>query len=244
MKKYVTLLFAILVLFACKKDNDNDNEIPNVSGFWIVIENITGNCGGENYYDQETVIVEIEQSNNNLNYTIYPGGETLEGTINGNNITMEGQYSDGYSTSIISFSGTIDNSATVFNGTAGWEDFSDTHNCSGTAIVSGEKTSDTDEDYSGTWMGTWVSEEYGLSGSFTVNVTQSGHTLSGTISVPEISMSGAVLQGEVHGNVVYFGDINGTIKFAGTIDNNSSSGSYTYPAYYDEGTWEAIRHTN
>lgn len=244
MKKYVTLLFTILVLFACKKDNNNDNEQPDASGFWIVNENITGNCDGDNYYDQIMVIVEIEQSNNNLTYTTYPGGETLEGTIVGNTISMEGQYSDGYSTSNISFSGTINNSATVFNGIADWEEFSDSYYCSGTAIVSGEKAADTDEDYSGNWTGTWDSEEYGLSGSFTVNATQSGHTLSGTISVPEISMSGAVLQGEVHGNVVYFGDINGTIKFAGTIDNNSSSGSYTYPAYYDEGTWEAIRHTN
>ena len=136
MKKYITLLFAFLVLFACKKDNDNDNEQPDASGFWIVIENVTGNCDGDDYYDQETIIVEIEQSGTNLNYITYPGEETLEGTIEGNNITVEGQYSHGHSTNIISFSGTIDNSATVFNGTADWEDFSDTHSCSGTAVVS------------------------------------------------------------------------------------------------------------
>ena len=244
MKRYATILFAIIFLFACKKDNDNDNEQPDASGFWIITENITGNCDGDNYSDQETVIVKIEQSGTDLIYTTYPGGDVMEGTINGNTISMEGEFSNGISTSIISFSGTIDNSAAVFNGTADWEEFSGDYSCSGTAVVSGEKASDTDKDYSGIWMGNWVSEEYYLSGTFSVNVTQSGHTLSGTISVPQISMSNAVLQGEVHGNIVYFGDIDGIIKFAGTIDNNTSSGTYTYPVYYDEGTWTAIRQVN
>lgn len=244
MKKCVTILFVFLVLFSCSKDNDNDNEQPDVSGFWIITENITGNCGGDDYTEQEIEIIEIEQSGINLIYTTYPEGKMLEGTIVGITITMEGEFSNGGTASIISFSGTINNTETIFNGNADWEEYSNDYNCSGTAVVSGEKAAENDEDYSGTWMGNWFSEEYGLNGSFTVNVNQTGHTLSGTISVPEISMSGAVLQGEVHGNVVYFGDINGIIKFAGTIDNNFSSGTYTYPVYGDEGTWTADRLTN
>ncbi len=241
MNKYSAFLIGLIcILFACNKDS-GEAESPDVSGFWIMTENILGNCGGDDYTELETVIVEIGQSGNNLTYITYPEGDILQGTITGNTITMEGEFTGGSGNNVISFSGTVGSNGNTLTGTAEWEWYSNTDNCSGTATVTGEKAADTDVNYSGIWEGTWTSDEYSMSGTFSVGVTQTGNILSGTIDVPEISLSDAVLQGEVHGRIVSFGDIDGIIKFAGTANNSSSSGNYTYPDFYDEGTWEAIK---
>jgi hypothetical protein len=247
-RSFTILLGFMFILFACEKDNNKgDGELttPDVSGFWIVTENLTGNCEGEEYPQQETIIFEIEQSDSNLTFTIFPDGDVLDGTIVGNTIKMDGEFSSSHGTNAISFSGTVGGGGTVMNGSGEWEWYSDYYSCSGTAVVTGEKAVETNTDFSGQWQGNWVSEEYdNMEGTFSVVVTQSGNSLTGNITVPEAFLLNAELEGQIHGNIVYFGDVGGVIKFVGTANNNSSSGNYTYPFFDDEGSWTAVKSTN
>ncbi len=235
------LIGLVFILFGCEKDNNGDSTTPDVSGFWIVTETITGNCEDEVYPQQETVIFEIEQADSNLTFITYPEGDVLEGTIVGITITMEGEFSSDGGNNHISFTGVIGNNGNSISGTGEWEWYSGFYSCSGTAVITGEKASNANINFSGEWNGSWASEEYGLDGTFSVDVTQTGHMLSGTIDVPEIDMYNAELEGEVHGHIVYFGDIDGIIKFAGTVEDDVASGNYIYPYFGDEGTWIATR---
>jgi photosystem II stability/assembly factor-like uncharacterized protein len=94
---------------------------------------------------------------------------------------------------------------------------------------------------SGAWEGTWQSNQ-GASGTFSVDLTQQGTTLSGSISVPDVGLSNAALKGTIDGTTIVFGDINDTITFTGTItDDSSASGTYNNPVLDDDGTWQATK---
>jgi len=91
----------------------------------------------------------------------------------------------------------------------------------------------------GTWVGTWGSSAHSLSGTFSADIVQWGTLLNGSISVPQIGMSGAALVGSVQGSTFVFGDIDNRITFTGTLsDGSTASGSYAYPALSDSGTWQ------
>lgn len=97
-------------------------------------------------------------------------------------------------------------------------------------------------DITGTWNGTWNSSVYGISGSFKANIAQQGSTLSGSIDIPEIGISGEDLVGTLDGNTITFGDIGGQITFTGTVSGNTAfSGTYIYPSFSDNGTWEGSK---
>jgi hypothetical protein len=94
-------------------------------------------------------------------------------------------------------------------------------------------------DVAGTWIGTWSSSAYSLGGTFSADIVQWGALLNGSISVPQIGMSGAALVGSVQGSTFVFGDIDNRITFTGTLsDASTASGSYAYPAVIDSGTWQ------
>ena len=69
----------------------------------------------------------------------------------------------------------------------------------------------------GTWVGTWTSSAHSLSGTFSADIVQWGALLNGSISVPQIGMSGAALVGSVQGSTFVFGDIANRITFTGTL---------------------------
>lgn len=97
-------------------------------------------------------------------------------------------------------------------------------------------------DYSGTWQGTWTSSVHISSGTFSVNLSQDGNDLSGTITIPGISLINAPLSGKVIGERISFGDIDEIISFTGNRDNDLLiSGSYIYPGESDNGSWEAAK---
>jgi hypothetical protein len=95
--------------------------------------------------------------------------------------------------------------------------------------------------FEGEWNGTWESEDNWYEGTFSASVIQVNNLLSGTISVPEIGMVDAALQGKVSGNVVYFGDINKIIQFVGLLGNETATGEYSYMSSTDDGSWMAER---
>jgi hypothetical protein len=248
MKRSILIYFSLMfILFSCEKSSNGDGQlvIPDVNGYWMVTETITGNCEGEDYPQVEKVIFNIEQQDSILTFTTFPEGDVLQGKITGHNITMQGEFSSSYGANAIDFTGTVGGNGTTMNGTADWLWSYGDHSCGGTATITGEKESEVTSDYSGVWTGTWISEEYdNTEGTFTVNVIQSGNVLSGSISVPEIQLLNADLEGEIHGHIVCFGDVDGVIKFAGSINNNTSSGNYIYPYFEDEGSWTAVKSIN
>ena len=245
-KPYLILLSLTLCIYACEKNNDTGddklNNITDISGFWIANQTISGNCSDEEYPTHKIAIYKVQQSDSVLKFITYPNGDTADGLIQGYQITWENEFYDGYGTNTINFSGVVDVSGNSISGTADWTWQSGTYSCSGSSIIAADKAAEQTVDFEGSWTGNWVSEEYDdMDGTFTVNITQEGNTLSGTISVPSIFEGEVALSGEVHGNVVYFGDVNGEIVFTGIINNNASNGTYEYPYYDDEGGWEASR---
>lgn len=250
LSKTGCLFLLILIVFSsCKKDNKNiipdaDTDpvtVTDISGFWIANETITDNCSGTEETEQKTEIFAVEQLNNNLKITIYPTGDILDGTIDGDKISWEGTIPTVSGKTDIDFTGTVTNNGNQAVGTSSWQWYSDTYSCSGTTKISGEKVVQETADFSGEWEGTWISEENPVDGTFSANVTQNDTILSGTVDVPFLGISNASLKGFVSGNVVFFGDIEDKIKFVGIINENAGEGSYSYMSLSDEGSWTGTK---
>ncbi len=231
----------ILLFFSCQNDEQDTDPDTNydVSGFWIVNETVTGNCSGSLQSENETEIFSVKQSGNNLSITVYPNGDVLNGKAEGSKITWEGTLPTTSGNIDIDFSGSLKNDSKIV-GDADWDWYSNDYSCNGIMEANAQKVTGDDVDFTGQWEGTWTSDEYNIEGSFSANVNQEGTTLGGIISVPEIRMSGAVLKGFVHGNVVYFGDVDDKIKFVGLLQADAS-GAYSYNSLSDEGYWTAVR---
>jgi hypothetical protein len=110
------------------------------------------------------------------------------------------------------------------------------------SLVIGGGSSVITDNVTGTWHGNWQSSAYGISGTFTADITQHGSTLNGKIDVPQIGMTNADLKGTVNENMIKFGDIDDQITFSGTVSGGSSaSGTYVYPHLGDNGNWQGTR---
>ena len=232
------LLFFI-IFSSCKKEENNP--LLNINGFWIVNEAITGNCSGSTQTEQKTEIFEITQKDNNLRIKIYPNGDELDGSIDGDKISWKGTLPTSNGKTDIDFTGTATNNGNQAAGTASWEWYSSTYRCSGTTTLSGNKVTAETANFEGNWTGAWVSKENSINGTFLANVTQSDTLLTGTIDVPFIGLTNAGLKGFVSGNVVYFGDIENKIKFIGTVNGSTGTGAYSYMSLTDEGSWTGTR---
>ena len=244
-KRYIIsclFLLTIVVFSSCKKDDDGIQKLPeDISGFWIIAETITGNCHGSVETEQKTEIFSINQQDSKLIITIYPNGDKLNGTIDGDNISWKGTIPSGSGKIDIDFTGTATNNGDKATGTASWEWYSDTYRCSGTNVLIGNKVTVVTANFEGVWNGTWNSEENPVDGTFSANVTQTGTVLSGIINVPYLGLSNASLKGLVNGNVVFFGDVDDKIKFVGIVNGDAGEGTYCYMSLSDEGSWTGTR---
>lgn len=101
----------------------------------------------------------------------------------------------------------------------------------------------TPADVAGGWQGTWHSSSTFEGGLFVLEAEQTGSTIGGSITIPDIGMTEAPIAGSVTGRAITFGDIAQRIEFTGTVDagDTSASGTYQYPAMGDNGTWFATR---
>ncbi len=239
----LSIFFSIIILFSyCKKEDENTTDLSiNVGGFWIASETITGDCHGSVETETVTEIFSAVQTGNKLKITIYPITKELNGTLNGDVVTWNGTIPTSSGNTTIDFSGKANSEGSDISGSASWTWSTSGFQCNGTTRINATKVTTATADFSGSWEGSWQSEEASYSGTFSVSVVQEGETLSGTINVPEIGMSNADLTGQVSGNVVFFGDVAGIIKFVGTLINNQGSGDYAYPTMPDEGSWTATK---
>lgn len=125
------------------------------------------------------------------------------------------------------------------------------HVCGASDPCASPATSSTPSGIGGTWTGSWTSAVYaGLAGAFTLNFSQTGHQLTGTIQIsgsPCIS-TGAVT-GTLNGNVITFGAVQGaeTVAYTGTWSGQSLNGLWQVTASSggectaDNGEWQAQR---
>jgi hypothetical protein len=212
----------------------------DLTGTWSVQETVTGNCPGVDYPTTDTYMAACVQDGNNLTLTVPSNGASFAGTIADNAIALTGTIPTEDGVSSVNFSGTVSSDGNTVTGTATWTWTNGSRTCSGTGSNTMVKINpSTTIDVEGTWQGTWQSHAYGLSGTFSTNITQQNSALSGTISVPEIGMSGATLKGSVNGNIITFGDIDDKITFTGTVAGESAaSGTYVYPSLSDNGVWQ------
>jgi hypothetical protein len=102
-------------------------------------------------------------------------------------------------------------------------------------------------DFTGNWQGSWNSV-YSDSGDLTVNMTQSGTTLSGKLTITNTdcgTLSNLVLSGSVSGNNINWisastycdGSYNELRFVDGTLNGNSILGNYT--VYSDGDPWDS-----
>ncbi len=109
----------------------------------------------------------------------------------------------------------------------------------------------TDANLAGTWDGRWASSSGGGSGTFVATLSQSGSTLSGTVSVtpgPPCLADALGFAGSVRGNnfeFAEFGDFITIVDFSGIVNPPGTSGSGTYlfcaPSTTDRGTFSMTR---
>ncbi len=236
-----TGIIILVVLFvSCNKDEvDNQQKTLDINGFWIMQEDVTGNCSGSSETENNTEVYSVRQSGSDLEITLYPNQDIIQGRLDGNVLSWSGTVPTINGNLDIDFSGTVNAEGNEINGEGDWQWYNDSYNCSGTIAASGSKIIGEDIDFSGNWNGLWESEENNIEGGFSANISQNGNSLGGTISVSGIGMENATLSGMVHGNVVYFGDVGGVIKFVGILKDGLASGGYSYNSLSDEGTWTA-----
>jgi hypothetical protein len=112
-------------------------------------------------------------------------------------------------------------------------------------------------DVSGTWQGTWTSDS-GTSGGLFINVTQSGTSVGGTVTITATecgTFSNLTLSGSVSGNVLTAytaatcqqdGSYN-ELRYNGAVNGNSMNGNYTLDSDsepYDFGIFSLTRTIN
>ncbi len=81
------------------------------------------------------------------------------------------------------------------------------------------------------WHGTWSSDVYPISGTFTWNMTRRGTSVGGTLAVTGSDcIQGGHIEARIDGNTVEFGLVQGgraLISFRGTTDGRKMTGTYT-----------------
>jgi hypothetical protein len=98
-------------------------------------------------------------------------------------------------------------------------------------------------DVSGTWEGRWTAADGQGSGTFRVEVTQRGRTISGPIELSLDWLASARITGSVEARRVRWGVLRGGIvvlSFEGEVDGDRAQGLYTI-ATGGGGTWSATR---
>ncbi|MBN2426061.1 MAG: hypothetical protein JXR46_16810 [Calditrichaceae bacterium] len=240
----VVLVF--LFFFGCSDDKSTNSGTADfdLSGYWSATEVETDNCSGEIETTTSYNIYSIQQSGSNLTVSIEGESGSWTGKITGNtaswNVTMP---ADNGSTAI-NFSGTITDGGKKMTGSANWvyTRTGSSFSCNGTTEIEAIKIDSAEVNIAGGWEGSWSAAGGDPNGNFTAEITQNESKLSGTISIPGV-MYNAPLNGFVSGESFAFGDIDGEIRFTGSLGTSpdQASGTFYYSAYNINGNWNATR---
>jgi hypothetical protein len=93
----------------------------------------------------------------------------------------------------------------------------------------------------GTWQGSWK-DAANATGTFSVDFTQTGSSLKGTLSISLACLDGAKVTGTVNGDSIEFGSVQGQcqVDYKGSINGDQMSGTYDFSGQQG-GTWEASK---
>ena len=96
-------------------------------------------------------------------------------------------------------------------------------------------------DLAGQWKGSWK-DSANDTGSFSVDFTQSGSALKGTLTIPIQCLDGAKVTGQVNGNTIEFGSVQGQcqVNYKGSVNGDQMSGTYDI-SQGQGGTWKASK---
>ena len=251
MKKVIiatVLMMGTTLLLSCGGGSSSDTTTPaapaavDLTGTWQVEQVINGNCSGTDYPYTEIHVYTGTQNGNTLTMRDTMDGTEYKGTVSGYALKVNWTVPDGDGTLTNNSSCTCAADGHSFTGSGTWTYKESGYSCSGTVQVTGTQLVAVQVDATGTWNGNYASDNYGISGTFSATIVDTNGQLTGTISVPFISMVDAELVGTVDGNAITFGDIDNRITFTGVVKaSGTASGTYEYDALGDEGTWTAHR---
>jgi hypothetical protein len=106
---------------------------------------------------------------------------------------------------------------------------------SSSASASGSHVRAAQSSLTGAWSGNYSGAYHG---TFTLQWTQSGSKLSGTIKLSANRGAKVPLKGTVHGNTIRFGTVGSSaITYSGSVSGKSMSGTYKTPG--GGGPWSA-----
>jgi len=115
----------------------------DVSGDWVVTENIKSSCPDDPTYDQYPI--HVTQSGNQL--TVTAGGNSFSGTLSGSTVSWTGSYSqEGGTTSISAMTLTLagDGNSLSGNDTWSWTAATGAQKCSGTTQIAAQRETHAD----------------------------------------------------------------------------------------------------
>ena len=95
----------------------------------------------------------------------------------------------------------------------------------------------------GKWNGTWK-DSANDTGTFSVDFSQDGSSLNGTLSIAVTCLDGAKVTGQVNGSSIEFGSVQGQcqVDYKGTINGDQMSGTYDISGAGGlGGTWKASK---
>ena len=223
-------------------DNSADEPaLVDLSGTWQTNETISGNCSDTDYPVTEIHVYTGTQLGSTVTMQDEAEDTAYTGTVSGYSLSARTTVPDGSGTLTINFTCTCAENGQSFSGSGQWTYQETGYTCSGSTQLTGTRLSDAEVDASGSWNGNFTSTEYSsVSGTFSADIVDTDGQLTGTISVPYISMDAAELVGTVDGSVITFGDIDNRITFTGVVTaEGTASGTYVYDFMGDEGTWTA-----
>jgi hypothetical protein len=238
------MLLMTTVIGSCgSSGGDNKPAVPStdLSGTWTAEETINGNCRGDTYPITQTEVLVVTQSGNHLTLSIPSRNAQISGTISQNTIKWSGAFDEDGGELRINFTGALSGDSKI-TGSGDWTWSDGSYTCQGTSSAVITKNIDQTDSVTGVWKGTRHSEKFNIDNPFSANIRQNGSVLSGKIDVPDIGLINTDLKGTATNNTIVFGDINDEIVFTGTLASfSTASGTYNYPIFYDNGTWQATK---
>ncbi len=117
---------------------------------------------------------------------------------------------------------------------------------SGSAVTAGSGTATTSPAPAGGLSGSWSGHYSGsFTGSFSLTWQQSGSTLSGTITIPQLHSDPIPISGSLQGSSIRFGTVGSQqVTYSGTLSGGSMSGNWQIVVSgktLGSGSWNASR---
>jgi hypothetical protein len=220
-------LLGTLGLLGCfGTEEPKGKELPpgtDLSGSWYVQEEVSGNCPGSDYPEQNAYWMEVEQTGSALLLT-QDGAAPVEGSLSGSTLTWSGTRQSNSGTVSIEFSGTM-SGADAGSGVATWSWTDGSSECSGTTRVTLSKPATMGLALQGTLFGLATDAADKPLGWFAVPLHQRGDKLEGQLRgrLGTSSIGCAALSGVSTDSGLSLGDEMGQFTLEGSVESTDNT---------------------